>query len=154
MDFDVNLGSETSQNIYEKLLDARDFGSPQSRQRWFCVGIKESIMKEGAKFKFPQRQRRVKLGSIIDYKLPADDTNTYSEDRKMLVDRIHKEYQEQLVDVVHKDEDVCAVIYLDKKFSWGRDISPCIIILQLFEILVIKVLICIGETFCASSSIT
>ena len=32
--------------------------------------------------------------------------------------------------------------------------SPCITILQLSDILVIKVLICIGDTFCASSSMT
>ena len=70
--------------VYEKKLNAKDFGLPQSRNRWFCVGIRRDVMKPNQQF--PSIVKRVKLGSFVDKALPPDDIAKYSDRTKDFVE--------------------------------------------------------------------
>lgn len=55
-------------NIQWQILNSYDFGLPQYRERWYCVGFKDKV-----NFKFPDSTKRgVKLKSIIDPKFNND----------------------------------------------------------------------------------
>lgn len=55
-------------NIQWQILNSYDFGLPQYRERWYCVGFREKV-----NFKFPERTKRgVTLRSIIDPKFNDD----------------------------------------------------------------------------------
>ena len=54
--------TELGYNIHWTVLNSYDFGLPQYRERWYCVGFKDKV-----NFKFPVGNKRgVKLKSIID----------------------------------------------------------------------------------------
>lgn len=54
--------TELGYNIHWSVLNSYDFGLPQYRERWYCVGFKDKV-----DFKFPVGNKRgVKLRSIID----------------------------------------------------------------------------------------
>lgn len=42
-------------NIHETILNTYDFGIPQNRERWYCVGFKKEL--EIDKFKFPKKKK-------------------------------------------------------------------------------------------------
>ncbi|MDO5331660.1 MAG: DNA (cytosine-5-)-methyltransferase [Bacillota bacterium] len=48
-----------------KIINAKDFGIPQNRERWYCVGFKKSLFpKEG--FNWPEKlEKEIKLEDII-----------------------------------------------------------------------------------------
>ncbi len=49
-------------NVHTKILNSYDFGLPQYRERWYCVGFKNNV-----KFEFPEGLKRgTTLGEIID----------------------------------------------------------------------------------------
>lgn len=49
-------------SIHWKILNSLDFGVPQSRERWYCVGFNKEI-----NFEFPSsEQKKVNLSEIID----------------------------------------------------------------------------------------
>ena len=55
-------------NIQWKILNSYDFGLPQYRERWYCVGFRNKV-----NFDFPEPQNRgVKLKSIINPKYNKD----------------------------------------------------------------------------------
>ena len=57
------------QGVYEiqhKVLNTKDHGIPQSRPRWYCVGIRRGIIKHGKKFKFPESFPCNDISKIID----------------------------------------------------------------------------------------
>ncbi len=52
-------------NIYETIMNTYDYGLPQNRERWYCVGFKKKL--EIKKFKFPKRKKlNVFLEDIIN----------------------------------------------------------------------------------------
>ncbi len=56
------LGDELHYDIHEAILSSLDFGLPQKRERWYCVGFREETA-----FNFPVGQKKiVTLRSIID----------------------------------------------------------------------------------------
>ena len=56
---------ELGYTIYTKVLNTYDFGLPQNRERWYCVGFLNPIA-----FEFPSGNRRgSKLKDVIDPKL-------------------------------------------------------------------------------------
>ncbi len=60
----VNALENEGYSIYWKILNSYDFGLPQYRERWYCVGFDKKI-----DFKFPiGKERKVTLRSIIDLK--------------------------------------------------------------------------------------
>lgn len=55
-------------NIQWQILNSYDFGLPQYRERWYCVGFRDKV-----NFKFPEKTKRgVTLKSIIDPKFNED----------------------------------------------------------------------------------
>ena len=53
---------ELGYNIQWEILNSYDFGLPQYRERWYCVGFKDDV-----KFTFPKGEKRgSKIESIID----------------------------------------------------------------------------------------
>lgn len=63
-----NALRELGYTIKWQILNSYDFGLPQYRERWYCVGFKEKI-----DFQFPTGNRRgVKLKSILDPKANKD----------------------------------------------------------------------------------
>lgn len=56
------LKDELGYTIYEGVLNSLDFGLPQKRERWYCVGFKDATP-----FEFPKGKKEiVTLRSIID----------------------------------------------------------------------------------------
>ena len=56
------LTEELGYDIHEDVLCSLDFGLPQKRERWYCVGFKKKI-----DFKFPEGKKQgAKLRDIID----------------------------------------------------------------------------------------
>lgn len=60
---------ELGYDIHWKILNSYDFGLPQYRERWYCVGFKDQV-----DFKFPEGKKRgVKIKSIIDETANQDE---------------------------------------------------------------------------------
>ena len=49
--------------VYAKILDASNYGLPQSRKRLFVVALKKKEMIR--KFRWPMPQKQVSLGKVI-----------------------------------------------------------------------------------------
>lgn len=57
------LQNELKYDIHEEILCSLDFGLPQKRERWYCVGFKKAT-----NFDFPKGEKKViTLRSIIDF---------------------------------------------------------------------------------------
>lgn len=59
-------------NIYHKVLNTRDYGIPQNRERIFIIGIKKTSMK-GKVFEFPKKKKMKDVRSYIDTKDTSKD---------------------------------------------------------------------------------
>lgn len=64
-------------NIYYKVLNTRDYGIPQNRERIFIIGIKKTSMK-GKVFEFPKKKKMKDVRSYIDTKDTSKDKLTQS----------------------------------------------------------------------------
>ena len=64
-------------NIYHKVLNTRDYGIPQNRERIFIVGIKKTSM-NGRIFEFPKKKKMKDVRSYIDTKDTSKDKLTQS----------------------------------------------------------------------------
>lgn len=53
-------------NIYHKVLNTKDYGIPQNRERIFIVGIRKEVQKR--EFNFPKKKKMKKIESFIDNK--------------------------------------------------------------------------------------
>ena len=51
-------------NVYHKVLNTKDYGIPQNRERIFIVGIRKDKMKK--EFTFPKKKKMKKIESYID----------------------------------------------------------------------------------------
>lgn len=59
------------ENLHAQILNAKDFGLPQNRARFFIIGLKDN----NAKFSFPEKlDAPTKLGNILDDKVDAKYT--------------------------------------------------------------------------------
>ena len=59
------------ENLHAQILNAKDFGLPQNRARFFIIGLKDN----NAKFSFPEKlDDPTKLGNILDDKVDAKYT--------------------------------------------------------------------------------
>lgn len=50
-------------NVYAKILDASNYGLPQSRQRLFVVALKKKEMMR--KFRWPMPEKKVSLDKVV-----------------------------------------------------------------------------------------
>lgn len=58
----LNTLEDLDYTVYWKIINSHDFGVPQNRERWYCVGFKKKI-----KFEFPEGTNKdTKLRDIID----------------------------------------------------------------------------------------
>ncbi|WP_316805310.1 DNA cytosine methyltransferase [Pedobacter nototheniae] len=70
-----NSLKELGYTIKWEILNSYDFGLPQYRERWYCVGFKEKV-----DFEFPKGNKRgVKIKAIIDEKANLDKKLKLSE---------------------------------------------------------------------------
>lgn len=75
--------------IYWDILDSYDFGVPQYRQRWFCVGFKNEIH-----FEFP---KGLKGGTVLGDIVDIDNNDESLKLTKFETDRIHFHFEQRKV---------------------------------------------------------
>jgi DNA (cytosine-5)-methyltransferase 1 len=78
----VSTLEEAGYEVVHKVLNARDFGLPQNRQRLFIVGIRRDVDQNQASFEFPEpvtSRDALSLGEILDPYPP--DESLYISDR-------------------------------------------------------------------------
>ncbi len=49
-----------------KVMNAKDYGIPQSRDRWYCVCIRKDLVNDKFKFKFPNKKEPKYVKDILD----------------------------------------------------------------------------------------
>ena len=52
-------------NIYEQIVNTKDHGIPQNRERWYVVGIAKEF--DDGKFKFPEPRQLPDTNEFLDY---------------------------------------------------------------------------------------
>jgi DNA (cytosine-5)-methyltransferase 1 len=88
-------------NIQWKILNSYDFGLPQYRERWYCVGFRDKVH-----FEFPEAEKRgVKLKAIIDKKYNSDKRLQLSE---FEIERIEYHFNSSQVRVEHDNSKYAA----------------------------------------------
>ena len=64
----IRLRGATSSayDVYHHIMNTKDDGLPQSRPRWYCVGIKKGTLKEARDFVFPRPIGRPSIDTLLD----------------------------------------------------------------------------------------
>lgn len=89
----LDILNELGYTVYWKILNSHDFGVPQVRERWYCVGFKKKI-----KFEFPEPTNTTTiLRDIID--IDNDDESLKLSQFEM--DRIKHHFESSDVRVKH-----------------------------------------------------
>lgn len=71
----TNTLEELGYVVNTKIMNAKDYGIPQNRNRWYCVAIREDIYNH--EFKFPEKcDLKYTLNDIIERKLTKDYKST------------------------------------------------------------------------------
>ena len=84
---------ELGYTIYTDILNSYDFGLPQYRQRWYCVGFDKNV-----EFEFPKGNKRGSvLRDIVDINLKDESLNL----TKFEVDRINLHFKSKEKRVKH-----------------------------------------------------
>jgi DNA (cytosine-5)-methyltransferase 1 len=87
------LTNELGYNLYWKILNAKDFGVPQNRERIYIVGFKkEFILNENFEFPTPN-SKKVALKSILEHEVPV---KYYISQRYLDSMKLHKERHKNL----------------------------------------------------------
>ena len=64
---------ERAYDVHAMLLNAQDYGSPQSRLRYYFVGIRKDLRKKKYSFTEPPRQKKTHIDSFLDLVDEPDD---------------------------------------------------------------------------------
>lgn len=78
----VNSLEEAGYEVSYKVLNARDFGLPQNRQRLFIVALRRDLAEQGPSFAFPEpvtARESLRLGDVLDQYPPEE--SLYISDR-------------------------------------------------------------------------
>lgn len=67
----INLLSELEYHVYYKVLNTKDYGIPQNRERLYIIGIRKNIKR---KFIWPNHLKMKKLSSFVDKKDRTKET--------------------------------------------------------------------------------
>ena len=71
----TNTLEELGYVVNTKIMNAKDYGIPQNRNRWYCVAIRKDICKE--EFEFPTKcDLKYTLNDVIDKKVSGDYKST------------------------------------------------------------------------------
>lgn len=97
-------------NVEWKILNTKDYGIPQNRERVFIVGIKKSLKKE---FHWPRKKKLESLKKYVDWK----DT------RK---DELTENYKRHL-EIVNPDSYFIDFSFSKYKYPFADRYSPCLI---------------------------
>jgi len=91
------LGKELEYHVFSTVLSSLDFGLPQKRERWYCVGFRKDI---DVKFEFPKPlNKKATLRDIVD----VDNDDPSLKLTKFELDRIkyHFEHAQDEIRVKH-----------------------------------------------------
>lgn len=91
------LENELDYRVYTKVISSLDFGLPQKRERWYCVGFRKDLTTE---FKFPEPlKKKATLRNIVD----LDNNDPSLKLTQFELDRIkyHFEHAEKEIRVKH-----------------------------------------------------
>ncbi len=71
-----NVLSELGYDFKSQVLNAKDFGIPQNRERWYCIGVRKDLGIDINNYYFPKEKiTSVQLQSIINANLPDEKYN-------------------------------------------------------------------------------
>lgn len=91
------LENELGYRVYTKVLSSLDFGLPQKRERWYCVGFRKDLTEN---FRFPKpTEKRSTLRDIID--LDNDDPSLKLTPFEMNRIKYHFEHAKDEIRVKH-----------------------------------------------------
>ena len=91
------LENELDYRVYTKVLSSLDFGLPQKRERWYCVGFRKDLTKN---FRFPKpTEKKSTLRDIID--LDNDDPSLKLTPFEMNRIKYHFEHAKEEIRVKH-----------------------------------------------------
>ena len=114
-------------NLYDKILDATDYGIPQSRKRYFLI----AILNQNKKFEFPNKlDRKVILKNLLESNVESkyylsDDNFEIDSDGKILLTNIKKPNYYFEVDLKKYGEGGrCGIDYSTKFKQSARIYSP------------------------------
>ena len=110
-------------NLFEKVLNVSDYGLPQNRERWYCIGFREDL--SISSFKFPKKVKlKITLEDIVNKKVKDHKISDIAYKHvKNNVKKHNSKYPER------KDSDHYTIVTEARKTraSIRRDgISPCL----------------------------
>ena len=110
-------------NLFEKVLNVSDYGLPQNRERWYCIGFREDL--SITSFKFPKTVKlKITLEDIVNKKVKDHKISDIAYKHvKNNVKKHNSKYPER------KDSDHYTIVTEARKTraSIRRDgISPCL----------------------------
>lgn len=121
-------GETPGRGLYEihwKVLNTREHGIPQNRERWYCVGIRRGVMKStDSPFTFPKPIKCVKMEDLLD---PISGEGVGSES-KSVAENISKAEQ-TITDRGKGPSGKHFIVDCDASSSrvhWMEGIPPCI----------------------------
>ena len=97
-------------NVEWKVLNTKDYGIPQNRERVFIVGIKKSLKK---KFKWPEKKKMESLKKYIDWKDTRKDVLT--------------ERQKNQIKIINPNSYFIDISFNFHKYPNADKYSPCLI---------------------------
>ena len=117
-----NTFFELNYKVYYKVLNSKDYNSPQNRKRLFIVGIRNDINQD---FEFPEPttnfNKRTVSDVIRECKIEKKDFH--------LFDTTHLKFQERIRKTdIHKVGEITTISYgQDKRVVSSDGISPCLV---------------------------
>ena len=110
-----------------KLLNAKEYGVPQNRNRWYCVGVRKDLTTEDefTKYNFYPEKCKLKrtLNDIVDLKL-SDDSYGSSE---IAQNNIRKHLDDKCNEMLSKGEILLANnVRPSRTFFAKTGVSPCL----------------------------
>lgn len=123
-----NTLKELGYIIFEKIMNAKDYGLPQNRERWFCVGFRKDVEIDGFKFPKPLSLRK----GVVDI---LDKNVEGYEPTKIAWKHIQKHYKEFIKNkneltpfITNSSDKITLVTQIRPSKCVMRDdgISPCL----------------------------
>ena len=70
----IEILTGLSYQVYHKILNTENYGIPQHRERWYCVGIRCDIAQ--SEFRFPDTHKTHPLSSFLSKRVLPEDLDT------------------------------------------------------------------------------